>query len=124
MTAALTRHKLALDHVRFPGYSFYIQGDFSRETGPCYLQARFAALCSRTGAVAFQQTRKWLLSEHMTSSEIVQTAFKCVITSIEHEAREQFMYMGAPIFGPHFDVSDLAAIWAEGRGVSGGRAAQ
>jgi hypothetical protein len=44
----------------------------------------------------------------------VQTAFKCVLTSIEHEAREQFTYSGARVFGPHFDVDALAQLCVSG----------
>ena len=46
----------------------------------------------------------------MTPSELVQTALKCVLTSLEHEAREHFTYRGAAIFGPHFDVEALVRI--------------
>jgi hypothetical protein len=45
----------------------------------------------------------------MTRSELVQTAFKAVLTSIEHEAREQFTYKGARVFGPHFDIEALVS---------------
>lgn len=58
----------------------------------------------------WQRGRKWLLSPHMTKSELVQTAFKAVLTAEEHEAREHFRYMGAVIFGPHFDVDRLAEL--------------
>ncbi len=51
--------------------------------------------------------RKWLLSQHMTDSEIVQTAMLAVLTAEEHEARERFMYMGTSIYGPHFSADDL-----------------
>jgi len=51
--------------------------------------------------------RKWLLSQHMTDSEIVQTALLAVLVCEEHEARERFRYRGAAIFGPHQDVEDL-----------------
>jgi hypothetical protein len=44
----------------------------------------------------------------MTTSEIVQTAFKAVMTSQEHIAREFFTYRGKQVFGPHFDVEKLA----------------
>nr|WP_315206420.1 hypothetical protein [uncultured Albidiferax sp.] len=57
----------------------------------------------------------------MTPSEVVQTALKCVLTSLEHEARENFKYKGAPIFGPHFDVDDLAVLCADGGDTAGGR---
>ena len=96
-----------LQNVAFPGYTFKVHGDFYTVT---YLQASFMAPCNVAGGAPVEQkTREWLLSAHMTPSELVQTAFKCVLTSQEHEAREQFTYKGAPIFGPHFDADDLVA---------------
>jgi hypothetical protein len=56
--------------------------------------------------------RKWFLSQHMTRSEIVQTAFKAVITAMEHEVREGFTFRGEPIYGPHWDVELLAEMLA------------
>lgn len=58
--------------------------------------------------------RKWRLSEHMTKSELVQTALMAVLAAEEHEAREAFKYRGAAIFGPHFDVDALHEL-ARGR---------
>lgn len=51
--------------------------------------------------------RKWLLSQHMTESEIVQTALLAVLTAEEHEAREKFTYLDEPVFGPHLNVDRL-----------------
>ena len=51
--------------------------------------------------------RKWPVSQHMTESELVQTALKAVLTAEEHEAREHFTYCGRAIFGPHLDVHAL-----------------
>ncbi|SRR5258708_17168739 len=51
--------------------------------------------------------RKWRLSENMTRSEIAQTALKAVLTAVEHEAREHFLYKGRAIFGPHHNVDLL-----------------
>lgn len=67
-----------------------------------YLQVAF-----RGAAGAVQKGRKWMLSPHMTKSEVVQTAFKAVLTAEEHEAREFFTYKGKAIFGPHFHVDTL-----------------
>lgn len=63
-------------------------------------------------------SRKWLLSEHMTRSEIVQTALKAVLTAAEHEAREKFKYKGHAVFGPHISVERLleACVELEVRG--------
>jgi hypothetical protein len=51
-----------------------------------------------------------MLSTFMTKSELVQTAFKAVMTASEHEIRETFTYKGRRIFGPHFDVEALWSI--------------
>ena len=52
--------------------------------------------------------RKWMLSPHMCKNEIVMTAFKAVMTAMEHEVREGFRYRGAAIFNPHMDPDRLA----------------
>jgi hypothetical protein len=51
--------------------------------------------------------RKWRLSPHMTNGEIVQTAFKALLTCLEHEARERFTYKGVPVLSPHWDIDVL-----------------
>jgi hypothetical protein len=51
--------------------------------------------------------RKWMLSRWMTRSEVVQTALMAVLAAVEHEAREQFLYRGDAIFGPHHHVEAL-----------------
>ncbi|MBN9477402.1 MAG: hypothetical protein ABS43_03730 [Bordetella sp. SCN 67-23] len=96
-----------LQLVDYPGYHFQISESVD---GHMWLQARFIAPCNETGQVSEQRTRKWKLSTFMTRSELVQTAFKCVLTSVEHETREQFRYRGQAIFGPHFDVEALAEL--------------
>lgn len=72
-----------------------------------HLQLQFKAACSKDGIVKDWTSRKWPLSFHMTKSEVVATAFKAVMTAIEHEARENFRYKGRSIFGPHIDVEAL-----------------
>lgn len=54
-------------------------------------------------------SRKWLVSQHATDSEVIQTVFLAVKTAEEHETREKFLYQGRAIFGPHFDAD---ALWA------------
>lgn len=89
--------------VAFEGYTFTVFD----EGGAIYLRASYIEADIITGAPEKQQTRKWLLSTHMVKGEIVQTAFKCVMTSMEHRAREHFLYRGERIFGPHFDIDGL-----------------
>jgi hypothetical protein len=51
--------------------------------------------------------RKWRISRHSTEREIVGTAFLALTTALEHEARENFRYEGAAVFGPHIPLSWL-----------------
>lgn len=78
--------------------------------GGVFLQARYTEPDTYSGVPESQLTRKWLLSPYMTKSEVIQTAFKCCLTSMEHRAREGFRYKGARVFGPHFDVDDLVGL--------------
>jgi hypothetical protein len=54
--------------------------------------------------------RKWYISTYSTKDEVVQTALKAVLTAVEHEAREAFLYKGFPIFGPHHSIDELVGI--------------
>lgn len=96
----------------FPDYTFAVWRD---PRGTIYLQARYAEPDALTGVKAVQQTRRWLLSPAMTPSEIVQTVFKCALTSMEHRTREFFRYQGRAIFGPHFAVDALWDLCGQGR---------
>lgn len=89
--------------VRYKDWEFLI----IRLRDYAYLQVRFVEEDIVSGIMELQKGRKWLLSEHMTRSEIVQTAFKAVLTVVEHEVREEFKYCDRAIYGPHFDVDKL-----------------
>lgn len=54
--------------------------------------------------------RKWVISRYACESEIVQTCLKAILTAVEHETREKFLYKGRMIFGPHIDVNVLLRI--------------
>lgn len=100
----MTTHEM-LDVLRHVQYKDWLIGLATRD-GKVYLQVHFHA----DGEV--QAGRKWFLSEHMTKSELVQTALKAVLAAEEHEAREKFLYRTRAIFGPHFDVDALHEIAA------------
>ncbi len=95
-----------LDDVRFKDYIIFVGNNGMQ----MYLQAEYIDHDIATDVMSLQKTRKWMLSPHMTKSEIVQTAFKCCLTSMEHRTREAFKYKGRRIFGPHFDVDALHGI--------------
>lgn len=75
-----------------PGFAWRVGG-----TGDLWLQVQHAGMGGR----------KWRLSEHMTRSEVVQTAFMALLAWEEHEAREAFRYIGARVFGPHISIEAL-----------------
>lgn len=89
-----------IDNIQCMDYNFTIVNKDDHS----YLQAWYNEKDIDTGIEEVQKTRKWLLSKHMVKGEIVQTALKCVLTSLEHRAREHFKYKGELIFCPHFDI--------------------
>jgi len=105
--------------VAVPEFEFHVVEErFLRDNGhfkptpvvSYHLQGTYVEGDIVTGDRMDQHTRKWRLSTHMTKSELVQTAFKCYLTSMEHRAREGFTYKGRRIFGPHFDVDALVEL--------------
>lgn len=106
-----------LREIVFEDYCFEVREGH----GGVFLQASYSEADTYGGHQEIQKTRKWLLSPGMTDSEIVQTAFKCVLTSMEHRAREHFTYKGARVFAPHYDVEDLVALCRAGKERAGGR---
>lgn len=106
-----------LQYIYYPDYSFKVHVGH----GGVYIQAYYEDEDIHAHTIEVQDTRKWLISTHMTDSEIVQTAFKCCLTSAEHRVRENFTYKNARVFGPHFDVEDLVKVCIDGRGENGGR---
>lgn len=95
-----------LGRISFPGFTFILKSYAHRPT----LQIECKGACNVTGADITWTSRKWQLSWHMTDGEVVQTAFKAVLTALEHEAREQFTYRGVTVFDPHYDIEKLVAL--------------
>lgn len=116
--ALVARCMGVLQHATFMNYTFGVNAS---PRGEVYLQGYYPDADIYTGREELQTTRRWLLSPQMTDSEIVQTAFKLCMTSMEHRTREAFKYQGARIFGPHFDVQDLVRLCKDGREDAGGR---
>ncbi|WP_119303586.1 hypothetical protein [Dongia deserti] len=79
--------------------------------GEIYLQVEDTdARCAVTGEPITWRGRKWLLSYHMTETEIVCTAFKALAAALDHELREHFTYKGARVFDPHRSIALLVEI--------------
>lgn len=73
-----------------------------------FLQIVFKAKCNVTGLMKPQHCRKFMLSEHMTVTEIVQSCFTAVRQAELHEAAEMFKYKGQDIFNRHVSVDNIA----------------
>lgn len=111
MTFSLARE--TLDRIRFKDWVFFLAEEGER----LWVQVRYLQADVDTTDPAdleIQHGRKWVVSRHATPSELVQTAFKAVLTSMEHQAREHFTYRGARVFGPHFDVEQLVKLCRTG----------
>lgn len=102
--------KQAIAECEYPGYKFHVQVD---GRGEVFLQATYYEPDTISGDPDLQHTRRWFLSPAMSKSEIVQTAFKCIITSMEHRAREWFTWNNRAIFHPHHNIEKLWEICEE-----------
>lgn len=54
--------------------------------------------------VEYRSGRKWRLTQHMTESEVVGTAFAAYKAWLEHEMMESFRYCGVSVFNPHVSI--------------------
>lgn len=103
---AIQRFHRCLAKCEYPTFRFVV----AEAKGSFFLQIECDDKCNVTGADMKWKSRKWLLSVHMTDGEIVQTAFKAVLTALEHEAREKFTYRGVTVFDPHYDIEALVEL--------------
>lgn len=102
----MERFARLLRDVGFPRFIYCVERDGDRY----YLQIRFNAPDPESGETTLWNGRKWFLSEWMTDSEFVRTCFMATMAAVEHETRENFMYRGEPIFGPHISVEALVGV--------------
>jgi hypothetical protein len=98
--------KQLLISVNYPDYTFIAETD---GRGEMYLRASYLEpdILTPNGPAVTQLTRRWFIHPNMTKSELIQTAFKCIMTSMEHRVREHFLYNGRRVFGPHFNIDEL-----------------
>jgi hypothetical protein len=82
------------------------------KNGVPYLQIQFVAPDNFFGIEERQYCRKWQLSEWMTKTELVRTAFLAVVQAERHELEENFLYKGQAIFNSHISADKLAELSA------------
>lgn len=96
--------QMILMDIDSPGVDFYLGTTNGLDM---FLQVVGREIDVETRLEAEMKGRKWLLSEHMVTTEIVHTALKAVLAYHEHEIREKFRYRGEAIFNPHMSVHQL-----------------
>lgn len=60
-------------------------------------------VCNVTGEPSAWKGRQWPVDLYSSNGEIVRTAFKAIMTALEHEARELFLFQGKAVMDPHED---------------------
>lgn len=93
----------------FQDYVFTVYED----EGRIHIGAHYYEADTLTGKMSLQTTRQWYISEPTNRSEVVATCFKCIMGSMEHKAREWFLYQNKAIYQPHHDVDKLLSITEE-----------
>lgn len=93
-----------VNDIQYKDYSFRV---LKKDDG-YLLQVIFRVPCTKLGIVQEQRCRKWYVSPHSCTSEIVRTALKAVEAAEMHELYENFSYKGIRIFDPHLNVDNLA----------------
>lgn len=78
-------------HVERAGSGFLVQVQYFEED-------------VETGRIALQKARQWYLSPFASETEIVETCFKAVRTSMEHVVKEHFSYKKRRVYSPHFAI--------------------
>lgn len=112
-----------LNHeIQYKDWNFSVQerGLAEDKETDLRLRAEWEAPDAVTGKMEKQQSRWWPLSKHMVKTEIIQTAFLCVLKAEEHEIRESFKYWKHDLaatgdgywtspFNSHIDIDTLAS---------------
>lgn len=94
-----------LDRISYkPDWKFRLE----ERDGGFLFQIRFVGKDTETGKDELQSCRKWYISSHSTTTEVVRTAYKAVLAAEEHEASELFRLDGEAVYSPHADLAEVA----------------
>lgn len=93
-----------------PGFKVLCERDKADEGGRLYYQVEAERIDIVTNLPGVGRGGKSYLSPHQTLSELVRKAFGLFAAYEEHECRENFLWRGHRVFGPHIDVIALASV--------------
>jgi transcription elongation factor Elf1 len=120
MMSQVDRFKTLLAQVSYPGLALELTHETEAVCQPSVHPGRYflrwtdpSATCNTSGEALHSKGRKWRLSQHMVDGEVVSTAFKALLTYLEHEAREQFTFQGVSVYDSHVDIYKLVELRKE-----------
>lgn len=92
-----------LSEVHYLGYDFRMEVNGSQVSINCTYKEPDV----QSGSMETQNGRPWAIDPSWGAQQIVQTALKAILTSLEHRCREHFTWRGRAIYQPHFDLETL-----------------
>lgn len=92
-----------IEAVIYPGYEVCL-GVISDEF---FIQVEYKEPDVLSGIEEQQQGRKWVFEAGQTAGQVIQTIFKALLTSLEHRAREHFLYNGKAVLQPHMNINEV-----------------
>ncbi len=96
-----------LELCQYPGYTFHLTEVMYDSP---YLVCTYDEPNAETGKTEERVTRRWLLTLDTTPSELVETAFRCVLTATERRVKETFTYRGRTVMCLSHEVEMLVAV--------------
>ena len=96
-----------LELCQYPGYTYHLSEVMYESP---YLVCTYDEPNGVTGKTEQRVTRRWMLTPEITPSELVETAFRCVLTAMEQRVREMFAYRGRPVMDWNHDVEMLVGV--------------
>lgn len=90
-------------------FSFRVEYDNTNGTR-IFIQVIYMDKCRTTGEQQEWHGRKWYLSDHMTTDEVIKTCYAAFKAAVEHEVMEGFTVDGTVLFNPHVSYEELLKI--------------
>jgi hypothetical protein len=76
-----------------------------------YIQGEYFAKCNKDPSLeSYWYTRKYYLSDHMSSDEIIKTCYVCFEQAVKHEVMECFKVDNKILFNPHINFEELLKV--------------
>lgn len=99
--ANLVRLMTVASRIKFNGVDFVLE---HADHGLCLRISCPNGVDVKTGQPMPWLGRPWPISLDTTNGDLVQTAFKALMTAAEHEIREGFTFQGEAVCDPHRDM--------------------